>query len=108
MISRRSFLKDILLCCSAPAIIRIERLMPVKPLVPVSAFLPVLADSRSISYPFSRRALNLGTSDNPVKLTKDNVLEYLVEYDRQALKIMLWNNYLVEYDNFLMEAGLGG
>jgi hypothetical protein len=104
VISRRSFLKDILLCCSAPAIIRIERLMPIKPLVPVSAFLPVLADSR----PFSRRALNLGTSDNPVKLTKDNALEYLVEYDRQALKIMLWNNYLVEYDNFLMQAGLGG
>lgn len=85
MITRRSFLKDMLLLCAAPAIIKIERLMPVKAIV-----MPGDAEFWGPSIPdifkyhqadMNRLALDLvsggrGTPDNPeVKFDRVAFLE---------------------------------
>lgn len=62
MISRRSFIKDILLLSIAPAIIRVGSIMPVKAIVDISY----------VSWN--------PTSFNP--LTKHNILDFILETEK--------------------------
>ena len=66
-LTRRSFLKDMLLLCAAPAIVKIESIMPVKPMVPTGPYYERV--------PF----YSLGTEAMPLSLTKENILEYMLE-----------------------------
>ena len=67
MLTRRSFLKDMLLLCAAPAIVKIESIMPVKVIIPAGPYYERV--------PF----YSLGTEAMPLSLTKENIIEYMLE-----------------------------